>query len=139
MKYRIQFSCKLKQKNSNTLLNYIESIKDKIYVPNHYTPVYIKKCVDLYENIDDISFNNLIVSISQDSENVIHNFSSEELSYLVIDISFDNELDLSNLINIIIENKTVFEEVYQNRYFECRHDEQTLPLQKDGNYNYINL
>lgn len=137
MKHRIQFFVNIKKINANIFLNYFESIKNKIYKPDYYTPVYIKRYVDLYDKDYDFEKidNNILFTISPDTEEQNFNFIDEEIKFLKIDVSFSNIEDFNETFNFIKQNKNLCEKIIMNQCFECRHDE--IPLKKDGQYFFI--
>lgn len=144
MKYRVQFNAVFKNSDANKILNHIEQIKKKAFMPLGSTEVEIilstKKSeyvsnsqypVNIYSQVDF----NLSPKNHGDIPQGILEF---EVS---VDISFEIEQDSFDLLNYIESIKslalTTDNQLRLCRFFECMHEE--FPLRNDGSYSYIDF
>ncbi len=148
MKYRIQLFATFNNTDSNDILDEVETIKTNVYDVDHYTEVdIIRKAKKLeYNETDDSDF------IPIEYDNV--DFDAGEITHSDVPtgiVEFDVDLDISfsdsqkyydflNYIETIKGNAKVGSSYIRHcRFFECRHDETTIPLPKDGSYSYIDF
>lgn len=146
MKYRVQLEATFNNTNSNNILNYIESIKDKVFSTVESTEVTIIRKADKRDHVP-----NDVISLGTGRESVdFDNPTQETYSAspegvtefdIILDVSFSIQQDMYDLLNYVesIKSEAILGSNYSRmcRFFECRHEE--VPLSKDGPYSYIDF
>jgi len=141
MKYRVQFNAVFNNVNANTILNQVESIKDKIYNALSATSVLIIRKGKKLEVVDEYEIPTEYENIDFDESQDTHSGTPEGTGFKVdIDVSFAVEQDFLNFLNYIesIKSDADSDKIRYCGWFECRHEE-ALPLSKDGAYSYLDF
>ncbi len=141
MKYRIQLNAVFNNVNANSILIYIESIKNKVYKPSFKTIVNIERIAKKIEYVNYMNTPDEYDHVNFDEGVASHIgvHTGDEFG-IVIDISFTVQQDYFNVLNYIESiksNALSGSYIRYCRYFECRHEE--IPLTKDGTYGFINF
>jgi len=145
MKYRVELNTVFNNTDANSLLNYIESIKTKIFNQiGTQVPIVRKAYKGNYEE-DALIQENQYASIDFDSSQYNHIDSPGGITdfHIIIDISFTVQQDYYDFLNYVETIKSnalntgpiVY--IRNCRYYICRHEE--IPLIKDGVYSYIDF
>jgi len=146
MKYRIQFSGVYNSDNANAILNQIESQKHDVFEPTYYTAVPIVRKSKKLESDENKEEPELAEYVSVDfdasgSETHTHSISGIDEFLVIVDVSFDLIADFHTCINYLESVKSNADNTKQRncRYFDCKHEEQIIPLPKDGSYTFMDF
>lgn len=141
MKYRIQFKASFNNTDANTIINEIETAKDKVFAPDAYTPVPIIRKTDKQVYNEETEEITIYSSIDFDAESTEHTGSPSgiDLFEVDIDISFAVLQDYYDCINYLESIKDLADETKPRycRHFVCNHD--VNPIVKDGPYTIMSF